>query len=73
MTISANLHDVRRVTASELPLPSNLDLGVLHLTDANGNRFDVFMPYATADAMARAFQVATSEPQSAQDDAAGRR
>ena len=59
MTISANLHDVRRVTASELPQPTNVDLGVLHLTDAAGNRFDVFMPYATADAMARAY---TSQP-----------
>jgi len=70
MTASSNLDNVTSVFATDLPVPSNLHQGVLHFRDANGNRFDVFMPYATADAMARAFQVATSEPQSAQDDAA---
>ena len=50
MSMSANLHDVKKAEAWDLPIASSL-----RLTNSDNCSFTIFMPYATAVAMADAF------------------
>ena len=62
MSMSANLHEVIRAEAWELPNASSL-----RLTNGDNCSFTVFMPYATAVAMADAFNA--HQPKPATDEA----
>jgi len=63
MSMSANLHDVKKAEAWDLPSASSL-----RLTNSDNCSFTIFMPYATAVAMADAFNA--HQPKPATDEAA---
>jgi hypothetical protein len=57
MSMSANLHGVIRAQAWDLPSASSL-----RLTNGDNCSFTIFMPYATAVAMADAFNAPQPKP-----------
>ena len=61
--MSANLHDVKKAEAWDLPSASSL-----RLTNSDNCSFTIFMPYATAVAMADAFNA--NQPKPATDEVA---
>ena len=63
MSMSANLHGVIRAEAWDLPSASSL-----RLTNSDNCSFTIFMPYATAVAMADAFNA--HQPKPATEEAA---
>ena len=63
MSMSANLHDVKKAEAWDLSSASSL-----RLTNSDNCSFTIFMPYATAVAMADAFNA--HQPKPATEEAA---
>jgi len=63
MSMSANLHGVIRAEAWDLPNASSL-----RLTNGDNCSFTVFMPYATAVAMADAFNAHQPKPATEEDE-----
>ena len=57
MSMSANLHDVVRTEAWDIPGASSL-----RLTNSDNCSFTVFMPYVTALAMVEAFNAHQPKP-----------
>lgn len=62
MNVSANLHDVKKAEAWDLSSASSL-----RLINSDNCSFTIFMPYATAVAMAEAFNA--HQPKPATDEA----
>jgi len=59
VSMSANLHDANRAQAVDLGSSG----GVLKFWDPDGCHLNIFMPYATAVAMATAFDAPQPQPE----------